>query len=59
MAKNRVFIGHAYDNDKAAKDRLLGWNVNKEFDFSSYDRSFELAVNSDEAATVKQDLAHR
>jgi hypothetical protein len=54
-----VFIGHAYDNDKAAKDRLLGWNVNKEFDFSSYDRSFELAVNSDEAATVKQDLAHR
>jgi hypothetical protein len=54
-----VFIGHDYDNDKAAKDRLLGWNVNKEFDFSSYDRSFDFAVDSDEAATVKQDLAAR
>ena len=30
MAKNKVFIGYDYDNDKAAKDRLLEW-VNKEF----------------------------
>jgi hypothetical protein len=59
MAKNKVFIGYDYDVEKAAKDRLLGWDVNKEFDFSSYDRSFDVAVDSDEAAVVKQDLAAR
>jgi hypothetical protein len=59
MAKNnKVFIG--YDEcDKAAKDRLLGWDVNKEFDFSVYDRSFDVAVDSPEAVAIKQDLAAR
>jgi hypothetical protein len=58
MAKNKVFIG--YDEcDKAAKDRLLGWDVNKEFDFSSYDRSVDVAVDSEEAMAIKQDLAAR
>ena len=59
MAKNKVFVGYDYDNDKAAKDRLLGWDVNKEFDFSSYDRSFDVAVDSPGAAAIKQDLAAR
>jgi len=59
MSKNKVFIGYDYDNDKAAKDRLVGWDVNKEFDFSFYDRSFDFAVDSDEANVVKQDLATR
>src|SRR5512146_1450730 len=59
MAKNKVFIGYDYDNDKAAKDRLLGWDANKEFDFSSYDRSFDFAVDSPEAVAIKQDLAAR
>jgi len=59
MAKNKVFIGYDYDNDKAAKDRLLEWDVNEEYDFSSYDRSFDVAVDSTEAAVVKQGLAAR
>lgn len=59
MAKNKVFIGYDYDNDKAAKDRLLAWDTSKEFDFSSYDRSFEVAVDSEEAIAIKQDLAAR
>ncbi|OGQ83593.1 MAG: hypothetical protein A3F90_09510 [Deltaproteobacteria bacterium RIFCSPLOWO2_12_FULL_60_19] len=59
MTKNRVFIGYDYDNDKAAKDRLLGWDTDKEFDFSSYDRSFDVAVDSEEAAAIKRDLAAR
>jgi hypothetical protein len=42
MVKNKVFIGYDYDVEKAAKDRLLGWDVDKEFDFSSYDRSFDV-----------------
>ncbi len=59
MATNKVFIGYEYDNDKAAKDRLLGWDVNREFDFSSYDRSLGIAVDSKEAAAIKLDLAAR
>jgi hypothetical protein len=36
---------------------LLGWDTNKGFDFSSYDRSFDVAVDSEEAAAIKRDLA--
>jgi len=59
MEKNKVFVGYDYDNDKAAKDRLLGWDVNDEFDFSSYDRSFDVAVDSEAAAVLKQSLTAR
>jgi len=59
MATNKVFIGYDYDNDKAVKDRLLGWDANKEFDFSSYDQSLDVAVDSPGAAAIKQDLAAR
>jgi hypothetical protein len=57
MAKNKVFISYDYDNDKASKDRLLGWDANNEFDFSSYDQSFGVAVDSPEAVAIKQHLA--
>ena len=59
MAKNKVFVGYDYDNDKAARDRLLKWDANNEFDFSSYDQSFGVAVNSPGAAAIKQELAAR
>lgn len=59
MAKNRVFISYDCDNDKAFKDRLLGWDAGKEFDFSSYDQPLNIAVDSDDAAAIKQDLAAR
>jgi antiphage defense system Thoeris ThsB-like protein len=59
MAMNKVFIGYDYDNDKAVKDRLLRWDANKEFDFSSYDQSFSVAVDSPGAAAIKRDLAAR
>ena len=59
MARNKVFVGYDYDNDKADRDRLLKWDVNKEFDFSSYDQSFGVAVDSPGAAAIKQDLAAR
>jgi hypothetical protein len=59
MAKNKVFIGYDFDHDKAAKDRLLGWDIDKECQFSSYDGSFNIAVDSNEAAAIKQDLAAR
>ena len=59
MAKNKVFVGYDYDNDRASKDRLLGWDVNKEFDFSSYDQSVDVAVDSEEAAAIKREVAAR
>jgi hypothetical protein len=59
MAKNNVFIGYDYDSDKASKDRLLGWDANHGFDFSFYDQSFDVAVDSPDAAAIKQDLAQR
>jgi hypothetical protein len=57
MAKSKVFISYDYDHDKAFKDQLLAWDANNEFDFSSYDRSFDVAVDSEEAVSIKQDLA--
>ncbi len=59
MAKNKVFVGYDYDNDKSAKDRLLGWDADREFDFTSYDQSFGVAVDSPGAAAIKEDLAAR
>jgi len=59
MAKNRVFISYDYDRDQASKNQLLGWDANEEFDFSSYDQSFDVAVGSPEAVAIKQDLAAR
>lgn len=59
MARNRVFISYDYDHDRASKDRLLGWDTDKEFDFSSYDQSLDVSVDSNEAAAVKQVLSAR
>ena len=59
MAKNKVFIGYESESDKASMDRLLGWDVNKEFDFSSVDRACDIPVDSEAAAVCKQDLAAR
>ncbi len=59
MTKNKVFIGYDYDDDRAAKDRLLGWDTHKEFDYSSYDRALDVAIDSEAAVAIKQDLAAR
>jgi len=59
MTKNKVFIGYDYDSDKASKDRLLGWDVNQEFAFSSYDQPVDVAVDSEEAAAIKREVAAR
>jgi len=57
MAKNKVFISYDYDQDKGSKDQLLAWDANHEFDFSSYDRPFDVEVDSEEAGAIQQDLA--
>jgi hypothetical protein len=59
MAKNRVFISYDYDNDIASKDRLLGWDANTEFDFSSYDQPLDVLVDSNDAVAIKEVLSAR
>ena len=59
MDKNRVFISYDYDNDKTSKDQLLGWDADKEFDFSSYDQSLDISVDSHDAAAIKRDISAR
>ncbi len=59
MAKKRVFVSYDHDNDNASKDRLVGWDANKEFDFSSYDQPLDVSVDSSDAAAIKQVLSAR
>lgn len=54
MAKKKVFISYDYDNDKHYKNLLLAWDANKEFDFSLYDQSVDVSVDSTDAAAIKR-----
>jgi hypothetical protein len=58
MAK-KVFISYDYDNDKHYKNLLLAWDANKEFDFSLYDQSVDVSVDSTNAAVIKRVIAAR
>jgi len=52
MAKNKVFISYDYENDKHYKNLLLAWDKNSEFDFSFYDESVDVSVDSDDVAAI-------
>ncbi len=54
MAKRKVFISYDYDNDKHYKNLLVAWDANKEFDFSFYDASVDVSVDSDNASAIKR-----
>lgn len=59
MAKKKVFISYDYDNDKHYKNLLLAWDANKEFDFSFYDQSVDVSVDSTYAAAIKGVISAR
>ncbi len=59
MAKKKVFISYDYDNDKHYKNLLLAWDANKEFDFSLYDQSVDVSVDSTDAAAIKRVISAR
>ena len=58
MAK-KVFISYDYDNDKHYKNLLLAWDKNSEFDFSLYDQSVDVSVDSTDAAVVRRVISNR
>lgn len=59
MAKKKVFISYDYDNDRRYKNLLLAWDANKEFDFSLYDASVDVSVDSTDAAAIKRVISSR
>ena len=59
MAKKRVFISYDYTNDKNYKNLLLAWDKDEDLDFSFYDMSVEVSVDSSDAAVIKRDISAR
>ena len=59
MAKKKVFISYDYDNDKTHKNLLLAWDANDDFDFSFYDMSVDVSVDSDDAAAIRRVISAR
>ncbi|HEY3317653.1 MAG TPA: TIR domain-containing protein [Coriobacteriia bacterium] len=59
MAKKRIFISYDYDNDKHYKNLLIAWDANKSFDFSCYDLSVDVSVNSTNATAIKRVISQR
>ena len=59
MAKKKIFISYDYDHDKHYKNLLLAWDANKLFDFSFYDESVDISVDSDDAAAIKRVISAR
>ena len=59
MAKRKVFISYDYDNDRHYKNLLVAWDKNKHFDFSFYDGSVTVPVNSEDAGPVRRVISQR
>jgi hypothetical protein len=59
MAKKKIFISYDYTNDKHYKNLLQAWDKNEDFDFSFYDMSVDVSVDSDDAAAIKRVISAR
>ncbi len=59
MAKKKIFISYDYDHDKHYKNLLLAWDKNNEFDFSFYDTSVDVSVDSTDAAAISRVISAR
>ena len=59
MAKPKIFISYDYDNDKYYKNLLVAWDKNSEVDFSFYDESVDVSVDSTDAAAIKRVISAR
>jgi len=59
MTKKKIFISYDYDNDKRYKNLLVAWDKNNLFDFSFYDASIDVSVNSEDADYIKRVIKDR
>jgi len=53
MARARIFVSFDYDNDRHYKNLLVAWDKNDLFDFTFYDSSVTVPVNSENAAYIR------
>lgn len=56
MAKKKVFVSYDHSEDAHYKRLLQAWDANPNFDFEFDSRGPNVAINSDDAARVKQSL---
>lgn len=59
MAKRRIFISFDYDHDRHYKSLLVAWDKNDLFDFSFYDGSVTVPVNSTDAGPIRRVISQR
>ena len=59
MAKKTIFISYDYDCDKHWKNLLVAWDKNSEFDFTFYDASVDVSVDSTDAGAIKRVISRR
>ena len=59
MSKKKIFISFDYDNDKDYKNLLLAWDANSDFDFSLYNASLNVPIDSSDATTIKKVISTR
>ena|SRR6266571_450805 len=59
MAKPKIFISYDFDNDRHYKNLLVAWDKNDLFDFTFYDASVDISVNSTDADYIKRVIRGR
>jgi hypothetical protein len=57
MAKTKVFVSYDHSEDAHYKTLLQAWDANPNFDFDFDSRGPNVAINSENAATIKASLA--
>lgn len=59
MAKKKIFISFDYEHDRHYKNLIVAWDKNELFDFSFYDGSVTVPVNSTDAGPIKRVISQR
>jgi hypothetical protein len=59
MAKLKTYICYDYDNDSHYKDSLSKWKYDAEIDFSFYEMTRNVSVESDDAEEIKRIILER
>jgi hypothetical protein len=59
MAKMRIFVSCDHHHDRNCRNRLLAWDADGQFEFSSNNMSADVSVDSRDAAIVKRVVSGR
>lgn len=59
MPKHAVFVSYDYDHDRNYKNMLLAWDKNREVDFSFYDASVDVSIDSRDPAAIRRVISAR